>query len=587
MGKTILELFQTKPLTQGPFVGQTAEVAYAVRDFKKETPLSGPSPLLNSTGFALANIARRNLSIKNGESLFEQETTGIRIIRLGAIPVIYGTDLLRITQRTTNVLDAMKSASNGGAVADAGLVGNALNKAKEGASKFASKLGIEFPEKMIPSRIVLNDTFKNGLESKTPETLARIKKDAAGNLVGKFLAKNVSGTPTQIGNAVVGGAIKGAKSAVRKQLFGSRTEAGQNLAKTARKEDAVDYSSKTKYSKTVDATNDDIKGRNDLVNLKSKVAELYEVLPPIGYKKTSRTPTFPLKLKEPYTENKNLGESEPIDRNDLSAELFARRSNYERTGSAATQIPTFPNRNNKNKYFYDSNNQQRYAYTGISNFSDDNIRDVVITGAERGINNGADAINAYDVGQNDERNIIDFITLKFDTTQFRATITGLTETFSPSWDSNKFIGSPFNYYTYSGIERSVSFNFKVFSLNIEEHNKAWNKLQYLAKKTYPIGYAAFGVVAPIIDFTMTDLYSRKKSFIESLSFTIDDNYPWEVFVEGLRLPHIIDVAITLKFIEQRGDEAKLYDFENLTNLPSVKRASKGEDQKIKEKPIAN
>jgi hypothetical protein len=109
----------------------------------------------------------------------------------------------------------------------------------------------------------------------------------------------------------------------------------------------------------------------------------------------------------------------------------------------------------------------------------------------------------------------------------------------------------------------------------------------LAKKTYPIGYADYGVVAPIIDFTMTDLYSRKKSFIESLSFTIDDNYPWEVFVEGLRLPHIIDVAITLKFIEQRGDEAKLYDFENLTNLPSVKRASKGEDQKIKEKPIAN
>jgi hypothetical protein len=600
MGKTILELFQTKPLTQGPFVGQTAEVAYAVRDFKKETPLSGPSPLLNSTGFALANIARRNLSIKNKESLFEQETTGIRIIRLGAIPVIYGTDLLRITQRTTNVLDAMKSASNGGAVADAGLVGNALNKAKEGASKFASKLGIEFPQKLIPSRIVLNDKFKSGLESKTPETLAEIKKDAAGNLVGKFLAKNVSGTPTQIGNAVIGGAIKGAKGAVRKQLFGSRTEAGQNLAKTARKEDAVDYSSKTKYSKTVDATNDDIKGRNDLVNLKSKVAALYEIDAPNGYKNTNRTPTFPTeKIKNrfnydetnalpsgSYLNTKFIVFSEPKDRKDLSSVLV---NEQEKVNSNSGFVPktAFPTRKTQNKYFYDSNNQQRYAYTGISNFSDDNIRDVVITGAARGMNNGADAINAYDVGQNDEQNIIDFITLKFDTTQFRATITGLTETFSPSWDSNKFIGSPFNYYTYSGIERSVSFNFKVFSLNIEEHNKAWNKLQYLAKKTYPIGYAAFGVVAPIIDFTMTDLYSRKKSFIESLSFTIDDNYPWEVFVEGLRLPHIIDVAITLKFIEQRGDEAKLYDFENLTNLPSVKRASKGEDQKIKEKPIAN
>jgi hypothetical protein len=525
MGKTILELFQTKPLNQGPFIGQTAEVAYAVRDFKKENPISTSFPLLNSTGFALANVARRNLSIRKRETFIEQETTGIRIIRLGAIPIIYGTEIGRITQRTTNVLNIMKSASNGGDVADAGLVGNALNKAKEGASKFASKLGIEFPQKLIPSRIATNEKFLKAKESDTMSILAEIQKDGAGNLAGKFLAKNVKGTPKQIGNALVGGAIRGAKLAVRKQLFGSITE------------DGTDYSSKTKYSKTVNATNDDITSRNDLANLKSKVAELYELEPPKGFKGTGKTPTF-------------------------------------------------PTRQTQNKYFYDEQNQQRYAYTGISNFSNDNIRDIILTGEKRGINSGADTINAYDVGEADSENKIDFITLKFDTTQFRATITGLNETFSPSWDSNKFVGSPFNYYTYNGIERSVTFNFKVFSLNIEEHKKAWNKLQYLAKKTYPIGYVDYGVVAPIINFTMGDLYKSKKSFIESLSFTIDDNYPWEVYVKGLRLPHIIDVAITLKFIEQRGDVGKLYGFEDV-NLQTIKRPSKGEDQKIKEKPIAN
>jgi len=585
MGKTILELFQTKPLNQGPFIGQTAEVAYAVRDFKKENPISTSFPLLNSTGFALANVARRNLSIRKRETFIEQETTGIRIIRLGAIPIIYGTEIGRITQRTTNVLNIMKSASNGGDVADAGLVGNALNKAKEGASKFASKLGIEFPQKLIPSRIATNEKFLKAEESDTMSILAEIQRDGAGNLAGKFLAKNVKGTPKQIGNALVGGAIRGAKGAVRKQLFGATTQAGQNLAN--KKEGSSDYSSKSRYSEVVKPRNEQISRRFDLSLFKVKLEDEIKANPT---KYIDGGPWFPgwsLKPKTPYTKNKNLGESEPIDRNDLSSELFARRSNYAITGSAATQIPTFPNRNNKNKYFYDSNNQQRYAYAAISNFSDDNIRDIILTGEKRGINSGADAINAYDVGQNDEQHIIDFITLKFDTTQFRATVTGLTETFSPSWDSNKFVGSPFNYYTYTGIERSVSFNFKVFSLNIQEHNKAWNKLQFLAKKTYPIGYVDYGVVAPIIDFTMTDLYNRKKSFIDSLSFTIDDNYPWEVFVEGLRLPHIIDVAITLKFIEQRGDEAKLYDFENLTNLPPVKRPSKGEDQKIKEKPIAN
>jgi hypothetical protein len=584
MGKTILELFQTKPLNQGPFVGQTAEVAYAVRDFKKENPISTSFPLLNSTGFALANVARRNLSIRKRETFIEQETTGIRIIRLGAIPVIYGTEIGRITQRTTNVLDIMKSTSNGGEVADAGLVGNALNKAKEGASKFASKLGIEFPQKLIPSRIATNEKFLKAEEPDTMSILAEIQKDGAGNLAGKFLAKSAKGTPKQIGNALVGGAIRGAKGAVRQKLFGARTQAGQNLAK--KKESGIDYSRIIKYSEFVDEKNLDINGRFDLslfkVELEDQIKKNPTQYPDAG-------PWFPgwsFKSPTPYTENKNLGESEPIDRNDLSSELFARKSNYERTTLPTTQIPTFPNRNNKNKYFYDEQNQQRYAYTGISNFSDDNIRDIILTGEKRGINSGADAINAYDVGEGDSENKIDFITLKFDTTQFRATITGLNETFTPSWDTNKFVGSPFNYYTYTGIERGVTFNFKVFSLNIEEHKKAWNKLQYLAKKTYPIGYVDYGVVAPIINFTMGDLYKSKKSFIESLSFTIDDNYPWEVYVKGLRLPHIIDVAITLKFIEQRGDEGKLYGFEDV-NLQTIKRPSKGEDQKIKEKPIAN
>ena len=64
----------------------------------------------------------------------------------------------------------------------------------------------------------------------------------------------------------------------------------------------------------------------------------------------------------------------------------------------------------------------------------------------------------------------DFITLKFtsinkgQSVNFRATLSGITETTTPSWDSAKFIGSPFPYWTYTGIERSVSFNFKVYSV---------------------------------------------------------------------------------------------------------------------------
>jgi hypothetical protein len=578
MGKTILELFQTQPLNQGPFVGQTAEVAYEVRDFKKENPISGPSPLLNATGFAVANIARKNLSNRLNETLLEGETTGVRVIRAASEAVIYGTEIGRITQRTTNILDVMKSASNNGEAPNQGLIGNAINRLEKAATNFASKLGIEFPEKLIPTRIATNGKFLKSEEPNTMAVLAEIKKDGAGNLVGKFLAKNVKGTPQQIKNAVLGDVVDGAKNAVRKKLFGSRTEAGQNLAKKSDNE--VQYSSKEPYSKTVDVTNDDIIGRNDL----SSKAEAITLLDNAGIVDNNNK-VVDGRYSRGELSGLNPESDDVFDRRDLSTQLEMERGLYEANidaGLPILTVPTFPNRNNRNKYFYTDDKQQRYAYKGISNFSDDNIRDVVITGEKRGINYGADAINKYSVGVTDSTEKIDFVTLKFDKTQFRATITGLNENYSPSWDSNKFIGSPFNYYTYTGIERSVTFNFKVFSLNIDEHNKAWNKIQSLAKKTYPKGYTSYGVVAPIIDFTMTDLYKSKKSFIESLSFTIDDSYPWEVYLEGMRLPHIIDVAITLKFIEQRGDEDKLYDFENAA-LERVKRPAKTSQQKIQDK----
>jgi hypothetical protein len=185
----------------------------------------------------------------------------------------------------------------------------------------------------------------------------------------------------------------------------------------------------------------------------------------------------------------------------------------------------------------------------------------------------------------------DFVPLKFTsihknkTVQFRSTITGLTETLSPSWDSGKFVGSPFSYYTYNGIERSVSFNFKVYSLNANEHKIAWDKINFLNSLVYPQGYYdSSAVVAPLIKFTLGDMYAKRFSFIESISHTFDDNTPWNVTdkeapiglaaagtitgnsgdikMTGYRLPMMADVAITIKFLENRNNSegGKFYTF---------------------------
>ena len=180
----------------------------------------------------------------------------------------------------------------------------------------------------------------------------------------------------------------------------------------------------------------------------------------------------------------------------------------------------------------------------------------------------------------------DFITVKFTSVMgnksvnFLAVIDGVNETISPSWESAKFIGSPFNYYTYSGIERSVSFNMKIFSLSPEEHVVAWDKIDFLTSLTYPIGYDTQStyITPPFLKFTMGDLYKNKECFIESLSYTFEDNGGWEtgnmimgnsnISVNGVntdlknyKLPRITTAAIALKFVESRNNTSgKKYGF---------------------------
>jgi hypothetical protein len=190
----------------------------------------------------------------------------------------------------------------------------------------------------------------------------------------------------------------------------------------------------------------------------------------------------------------------------------------------------------------------------------------------------------------------DFVTLKFRSlssglaVNFRATITGLSESTTPSWDSAQFIGSPFKYYTYSGIERSVTFNFKVYSTTPLQHVAAWQRLNFLTSLAYPQGYAGgIGVRAPFIELTLGNMYKNRACYIDSLSYSIDDDTPWHVgFTEasGLAddskfningeetsldnyiLPKIVDVSITLKLVEQRSntEAGYLYGFDKLPRV---------------------
>jgi len=658
---SLYDLFSTQKLKNS---GKTAKEEYEIRN-SKDMPISTANSILNSTTFPIVQKTLRSskvLTNRTKETFLEQELVGVKAIATLASPVIYGTDIIRINKKSTNLVNYMKNVANGGNETDNGIIGNAINKVQDKALSVASTLGISFPENLIPTKVSLNKKFIVGLEPDTMTTLAEIKNDAKGTILGKFLAKNAKGTPKQIGRQLIGAGIDAIKAEVRKKLFGSPLVGGQNLAKKSL--DEVQYDRISKYSNTILPTSEDISVRNDLSSIyaeKQKKLEKIKLggdtaqklqaglntnltnlsknpLPTltsssigktidkiksegiknreglsIGRKEGQRElskpentgDNFQYKTEIPYSGTVDETADDVLLRNDLSTKLDLLNKAIDIFSVAG------PVSRNMKKYSTDKNLQSNSL-------------------VKRGMGEKSNFINSKSpyvgtsltLSDGTKLDDKDFITVKFTSVMgnksvnFLAVIDGVNETISPSWESAKFIGSPFNYYTYSGIERSVSFNMKIFSLSPEEHVVAWDKIDFLTSLTYPIGYDTQStyITPPFLKFTMGDLYKNKECFIESLSYTFEDNGGWEtgnlivgnsnISVNGVntdlknyKLPRIITAAIALKFVESRNNTSgKKYGFGKpavqatpITDATTTNQLNelRGNAKKIIDTPITN
>jgi len=148
--------------------------------------------------------------------------------------------------------------------------------------------------------------------------------------------------------------------------------------------------------------------------------------------------------------------------------------------------------------------------------------------------------------------------------QFRGTISGLTETFSPSWDSIKFSGRADQGYKYGTFERSVSFNFQVYATSRIDMKPMYEKLQALSTFTMPEYKGTKGYQGILVKMTLGDLYKNKLSFIDSLTYTISDDVAWDTNSDKSDLgvmPMGIDVAIGFKILDDKRPQylQKVYD----------------------------
>jgi len=143
---------------------------------------------------------------------------------------------------------------------------------------------------------------------------------------------------------------------------------------------------------------------------------------------------------------------------------------------------------------------------------------------------------------------------------FRAILDGVSDSITPNFSDNQYIGRPDKLYTYTGTDRSVSFNFKIYPKSKQELPVLMEKLNYLVGMCYPSFTEGQRMITPFMELTLGDMFNHTPGLLESLTITVEDATTWEID-EGLQYPHFISAACTFKHIGKHVPTAngKHYD----------------------------
>lgn len=138
---------------------------------------------------------------------------------------------------------------------------------------------------------------------------------------------------------------------------------------------------------------------------------------------------------------------------------------------------------------------------------------------------------------------------------FQATFNGLKETYTPQWDSKIYFGRSTANYTYNSTTRNIGFSFIIWAPNRIALGLVKQRVNWLARHCYP-SYGELGnnssiriiSEAPIIKFTIGDIFRGTPGIITSLSYDWNDR--WEL-TKDLIMPQAVKVDISITVIHDK------------------------------------
>ena len=176
----------------------------------------------------------------------------------------------------------------------------------------------------------------------------------------------------------------------------------------------------------------------------------------------------------------------------------------------------------------------------------------------------ADGYNSQDSGEfgdNDMRDMIKFEVQDIFTgkrCRMRSYLTDMTDTITPNWQVQNYVGRPDGVHHYESTIRSFTFTLKVAAMSRQDMQGMYKKVNFIYGLAYPhVGSFEQGateqtMVSPYCRLTVGDWLYNSPGYFKSVSTTIDNDYPWEINLESAtdvaQLPHILSINIEFAVI---------------------------------------
>ena len=136
---------------------------------------------------------------------------------------------------------------------------------------------------------------------------------------------------------------------------------------------------------------------------------------------------------------------------------------------------------------------------------------------------------------------------------FPAHLGSITDTISPEYTQDRYIGRPDAVHIYTGTNRSVSFDFKVAAFTKQEIPIIQEKMNYLVGLGYPSYKSYFSgdtearPVTPYVYLTIGDMFNKTPGYFNSITLTVEENATWEID-EGFQIPQVFSVSCEFVYI---------------------------------------